>query len=405
MIFSSRKDKRSKKSLQEESELYHKTLEEKNQEISKLKSLLEQKEKEIEKLQESNNRYSEQNRNLKKEQHESEAQLRKIETKFNQLFELYGYENINTRDSILDIQANLAAATNRAKESLATSTQVEKEFSTAFISVKSIVKLLNELLERSHKVASVIEHLSSKAKDIEKSVLMINEVVMQIKILSLNASVEAVSAGEAGKGFAVVANEVKNLANKTSSVATEIQNITSGIQSEIKKTTKEFQEIDSSISVIHNHTGLFDKEIHSLHESTKHFLNELDDLGDNVFMSLAKIDHVLWKTNSYLSVYEHKPAFKFVDHHNCRLGKWYFEGNGEKYFSHTPSYEKLNEPHAGVHNGTLKVFEALEKEEIDFAVINDAFHIIEENSKGIFEVLDAILTQAQKKPSDSPASA
>ena len=404
MIFSSRKDKRNKKSLEEESRLYHQSLEEKEEEISKLKNLLMQKEEEIDNLKKSNTTLSEKNRAMQTQWKEGEAELRKIETKFKQLFELYGYENINTRDSILDIQANLAAATNRAKESLETSTQVEKDFSTAFISVDSIVKLLNELLERSHKVASVIGNLSSKAKDIEKSVLMINEVVMQIKILSLNASVEAVSAGEAGKGFAVVANEVKNLANKTSSVATEIQNITSGIQSEIKKTTKEFQEIDSSISVIHKHTGLFDKEIHSLHNSTKHFLNELDDLGDNVFMSLAKIDHVLWKTNSYLSVYEHKPAFKFVDHHNCRLGKWYFEGNGEKYFSHTPSFEKLNEPHAGVHNGTLKVFDALEEEELDFAAVNDAFHIIEENSKGIFKVLDAILTEAQKKPA-SPANA
>ncbi len=394
MIFAAKKEKERYK---EESRLYHEALEEKERLLAKQETELIQKQAEIKRLQNEIDQLTQEKEEAEQTILHHETQMRKLQDRFTQLFDLFGYENIHTRDSILDIQANLAAATGRAKESLETSTKVEKEFSTAFSSVENIVKRLNELLERSHNVASVINNLSAKAKDIEKSVLMINEVVMQIKILSLNASVEAVSAGEAGKGFAVVANEVKNLANKTSSVATEIQNITGAIQSEIKKTTREFQEIDSSISLIHNHTGLFDKEIHSLHDSTRHFLNELDDLGDNVFMSLAKIDHVLWKTNSYLSVYEHKPAFKFVDHHNCRLGKWYFEGNGEKYFSHTPSYEKLNEPHAGVHNGTLKVFEALEAEELDFQKINDAFHIIEENSKGIFKVLDAILTEAQKK--------
>lgn len=394
MLFSGHKKTRE---MEEESKLYHKAIEEKDATIARLEAKLREKEETIAKLEAEAAASAASRKKVEAKLHEGEHALREIEEKFRALFELYGFENLNIRDSILDIQGNLASATTRAKESLETSANVEKDFSTAFENITSIVALLNELLTRSHSVANVIRNLSSKAKDIEKSVLMINEVVMQIKILSLNASVEAVSAGEAGKGFAVVANEVKNLANKTSSVATQIQNITSGIQSEIQKTTQEFQEIDSSISVIHQHTNLFDNEIHSLHKSTRHFLGELDLLGDNVFMSLAKIDHVLWKANSYLSVYEHKPAFKFVDHHNCRLGKWYFQGNGQKYFSHTPSYAKLDEPHAGVHNGTLKVFENLEHETLDFKAINDAFHIIEKNSRGIFKVLDDILTEAQTK--------
>ncbi len=388
---------KARKRFEEETRLYHQVLEEKEARIAALEKELTQKEEQLEKLKNHVSVLSETDKHQRDKLSQLESSLHTVEEKFRQLFDLYGFENKNTRDSILDIQSNLASATARAKESLETSAGVEKDFSTAFTNITSIVSLLNDLLERSHSVAAVINNLSSKALDIEKSVLLINEVVMQIKILSLNASVEAASAGEAGKGFAVVANEVKNLANKTSAVATQIQKITGGIQSEIQKTTEEFKGIDSSISVIHEHTNRFDKEIHSLHDSTRHFLSELDSLGDNVFMSLAKIDHVLWKTNSYLSVYEHKPAFKFVDHHNCRLGKWYFEGNGEKYFSHTPSYEKLNTPHAGVHNGTLKVFESLEKEELDFREINDAFHIIEENSQGIFKVLDAILKEAEQR--------
>ena len=385
---------RAKKALEEETRLYHRTLEEKEQRIAALEKALQEKEEENRKLREAQEALFATHAKEHKKMRELEERLYKTTEKFEQLFALFGFENLHTRDSIIDIQSNLAAATARAKESLETSSGVEQDFTTAFTNITGIVSLLDDLLHRSHSVASVIRNLSSKALDIQKSVQMINEVVMQIKILSLNASVEAASAGEAGKGFAVVANEVKNLANKTSSVATQIQKITDGIRSEIRKTTEEFKEIDSSIAVIHDHTNSFDKEIHTLHDSTKHFLSELDSLGDNVFMSLAKIDHVLWKTNSYLSVYEHKPAFKFVDHHNCRLGKWYFEGNGEKYFSHTPSYEKLDTPHAGVHNGTLKVFESLEKEEIDFREINEAFQIIEANSKEIFKVLDAILKEA-----------
>jgi len=33
------------------------------------------------------------------------------------------------------------------------------------------------------------------------------------------------------------------------------------------------------------------------------------------------------------------------DHTQCRLGKWYFEGEGQNSFSHLPSFKKMDEPH------------------------------------------------------------
>ncbi len=374
---------------------YKKSIIEKDAMIDTLQKELYKKEEQINFLEKEISNLQQKNRELQAKDIKTDKQLQLTKNDFEQLFSLFGLENIHLKNSIVDIQSNLASATARAKESLEISSNVENDFSTAFSNITSIVNLLNKLLEKSNNVASVINNLSINAKEIEKSIQMIDSVVMQIKILSLNASVEAVSAGEAGKGFAVVANEVKNLANQTSSVSTQIQKIVGGIQEEIKNTNTEFKEIDKSISVIHKHTNLFDKEIHSLNDTTKHFLNELDDLGDDVFVSLAKIDHVLWKTNSYLSVYENKPAFKFVDHHNCRLGKWYFEGNGQKYFSTTPSYKKLNQPHANVHNGTLKVFENLGKDQLNLKEINQAFQNIEENSENIFSILDDISQEAK----------
>ncbi|MCF6283234.1 MAG: CZB domain-containing protein [Candidatus Polarisedimenticolaceae bacterium] len=38
-----------------------------------------------------------------------------------------------------------------------------------------------------------------------------------------------------------------------------------------------------------------------------------------------------------------------VDHHNCRLGKWYYEGLGKECFSTTSAYQKLEMPHGIVH--------------------------------------------------------
>jgi methyl-accepting chemotaxis protein len=61
--------------------------------------------------------------------------------------------------------------------------------------------------------SKAIEELNNTVKQINNSIDVIDNIVVQTNILSLNASVEAVSAGEAGKGFAVVANEVRRLAS------------------------------------------------------------------------------------------------------------------------------------------------------------------------------------------------
>jgi len=319
--------------------------------------------------------------------------LHTSEENYRNLLDLFGYENQNLKFALLDLQKNMANSTNRAKGSLKASRVVEKNFDKAFEDISLIVHHLNDLLKRSHNVTSIVKSLSKKAKEIEKSVEMINEVVMQIKILSLNASVEAASAGEAGKGFAVVATEVKNLANKTSTVATEIKNAVRSIQLDTHNTDQEFNQIDDNIQQIHQKTNSFSSEIHSLNRLTKHSLTELNILGDTVFMSLAKLDHVIWKVNTYISAHQAKPAFDFVDHHNCRLGKWYFEGDGHKYFSHTASYKRLDTPHSGVHNGTHAVFELIQHKPIDLEEVKKAFESIEESSKEVFSVLDDIMEE------------
>ncbi len=113
-------------------------------------------------------------------------------------------------------------------------------------------------------------------------------------------------------------------------------------------------------------------------------------------MSLAKLDHVLWKVNTYYSVQTLQEQFTFVDHDNCSLGKWYYEGEGQEIFS-TSSFTSLETPHALVHNATLKIFDNIAQEDSNKENIMQALKEMESGSQNIFSTLDRILQDKGQK--------
>lgn len=99
---------------------------------------------------------------------------------------------------------------------------LRNEYGDALVSAGAIRDISDEYAAKElHQLN--LKHTEQNMLKISDIAETVNQVAMQLTILSMNAAIEAARAGQAGRGFAVVAVEVKNLADHTNKAMNEIR--------------------------------------------------------------------------------------------------------------------------------------------------------------------------------------
>jgi len=337
---------------------------------------------------------------LKNEKLELENRISELEYELNNKSEVVTQDNSEIlmkmqnkylKSNIMDIQGNMADSVNASKNSLIHTTTLVESISRVSEKASSVVSTLEGLNELSENSMHTVSGLAERTNDITSILALIKDISDQTNLLALNAAIEAARAGEHGRGFAVVADEVRKLADRTDKAVSEINISLQSMKQDVDGMSEQFSEIQNGISDSNSQIMALNECLESDSAEIKEAFSTINFTTDRVFMSLAKLDHILWKVNTYYSAVTKEEQFKFVDHHNCRLGKWYYEGDGKENFANTKHYPKLENPHATVHNGTHKVFELMVQDNVNIDDLVAAFKEMEDGSDHIFSTLDEIL--------------
>lgn len=230
-----------------------------------------------------------------------------------------------TTSAISDFMGKINTVNSAITESAINATESLAKVEEGQKAVDLATQRMQENVAITQEVGSSISELSESIVKVNSIVNVITSIAEQTNLLALNAAIEAARAGEAGKGFAVVSEEIRKLAEGSSSAAKEITKIIKdttekskqaagnmnkaesmvNAQKEAVNTTKEaFDKIKLSVDGIVKQVKQSAGTLQSIDAASKEILSQTQDMAAIAEQSAAGTEEISASSEEQLASIE-----------------------------------------------------------------------------------------------------
>lgn len=225
--------------------------------------------------------------NIEGVRHQSENQdlsVRKTGTIISEAF-----NTVNDLNILIESQAaGITESSASIEKMVGNIGSVNRSINTMNSKFKNLTQTTTEGKEKQLTVDVKVKKISDQSKLLLDANSIIAKIAAQTNLLAMNAAIEAAHAGDAGAGFSVVADEIRNLAETSSSQSKTINSELKLITASISEVVQASQDSQNSFKIVVDQikdTDILVQEIDNAmaeqKEASKQILEALRDMNNS----------------------------------------------------------------------------------------------------------------------------
>ncbi len=186
-----------------------------------------------------------------------------------------------TSASVEEVAGSAESVARTSQQTVEDTINAQKNAEKGSEAVKEIMASINDVSKSSVEVGKTISELESSSNEIGNILDIISGIAAQTNLLALNAAIEAARAGEHGRGFAVVAEEIRKLAEQSSTSAKEISTLVNGIQQKTTQVVNTVGSQEKKINLSVDKAKLIDVSIREILQSVNNVVFKINDIASS----------------------------------------------------------------------------------------------------------------------------